>query len=352
MKLLTLDATRRSTPTRVAPAQIPGFLPNFLSPQTHANMKEVGPAMRAFQWLLRGLIYVILRPRKGDVGALHQAEVDSIYYREAASYDVKHHLTTHGMDTQWRRMAGWCVATYARERKKYLHVLDLCTGTGLSVAEILRVMDEWNIQGMLTGVDYNTSMLAYARRLKYTSGSASYAFLRADATKLTSGPIGFATFEKETQDVVTQVFGIGGIEYPTHVFEEVLKVLVPGGRYVLVDMHRPISSQPGEMFTPFGWMKSPRLEAITYAETTIPLALKRLWGWRDTTWDFYQLPYVTWEDGTGACWGFRVIHFVVESERWWFGLPVMPTGKIVVEKMRITLAERDAREVMLRTLEH
>ncbi len=325
--------------------------PRFLFEKTGRPHGVCGACMRVIQFFIKALVYLTLRPRSGAVGALDQAEVDSVYTREAARYDLKHHLTTRGMDTVWRRAAGWAVATYARERKKHIQVLDLCSGTGLSLAEIMRVGSEWGVTGTVIGIDYNEAMRAVAEKRQYPSGAMASALGRADATRLTRPAPGFCKVGEGTCDVVTQIFGIGGISEPERVFTEVLKVLVQGGQYLLVDMHQPIPRQPGEVPTPFGWLSFPRFEAITYRETTVPLALQRLWGWRDTTMDFHLLPLMTWSDQvTGEHWGFKVLRFEVESERWWFGLPIMPVGKILVEKVLLTSAELRYREELLSEL--
>jgi hypothetical protein len=70
------------------------------------------------------------------------------------------------------------------------------------------------------------------------------------------------------------------------VANSVLAVLREGGRFLLIDMHRPLLGLPGEWALPGFWVRFPRLEYFNYAKTTLPLVLARLWGWRDTTLDF------------------------------------------------------------------
>jgi ubiquinone/menaquinone biosynthesis C-methylase UbiE len=294
-------------------------------------------------------IRLLLRPRGGPVGALDAAEVDRVYDREAAGYDSKHHLTTRGQDLQWRRAAGWLVAAAGETRPR---VLDLCTGTGLTALEIVQVMREHCRDADIVCLDYNEAMLAEARKRAQLVADVGdrLTFVRGDATALVGGaPAGFETFPRSSFDIVTQVFGIGGISDPLAVANSVLAVLREGGRFLLIDMHRPVAGLPGEWALPGLWLRSPRLEHFNYFNTTLPLVLKRLWGWRDTTLDFYLATLACYEEDGGP-YGFRVHWRVVESERWWFSLPLMPTCKLLLEKVRIGRAEYDRRRRILQAI--
>lgn len=170
-------------------------------------------------------------------------------------------------------------------------------------------------------------------------------YVRGDAMNLMDRKDGLIT--EGSFDAVTQVFGIGGISHPLLVFESMLKVLRPAGRYFMVDMHQPISGQECEMPVLWKWIRLPRFEAMAYNNNTMEVILKRLWGWRDTTLDFYQLPLTTFQDENGIWWGFNVISFEMDSQRWWFGMPVMPIAKIIVEKAQISETEAMVRQRIL-----
>jgi ubiquinone/menaquinone biosynthesis C-methylase UbiE len=291
-------------------------------------------------------IRLALRPRREETGSLDPAEVDRVYNREAADYDWKHHLTTRGQDTNWRRMAGWLVVSAPEPCPA---VLDLCTGTGLTILEMRRVLREHGCQAEITGLDYNEAMLrrARARFAGTIDDGPRVTLVRGDATALLNPTSSdFATFDAATFDVVTQVFGIGGINDPLAVFESVLSVLRERGRFLLIDMHRPIPNLSGEWFLFGTWLKTPRLEAYSYRHTTLPLVLARLWGWRDTTLDFYLAPLVC-HICDGIHYGFRVLWKAFEAERWWLALPLMPTCRIVLEKIRIDPAEYERRQRIL-----
>jgi len=298
--------------------------------------------LKLSQFFVQAYLWIFLNPRKGPVGNLDKAEVDSVYAREASTYDKDHHITTRGMDLYWRRASGWIATSLAKKSNIPLQILDLCTGTGLAVSEILKVTHEQGAKINIVGLDYNKAMLDVAKKNR---GATEAMFVRGDATNLTVETPGYHIFRGQTFDLVTQLFGIGGISHQVAVFNEVLKVLKGKGHYFMIDMHRPIKSQPGE-FPLVRWLRMPLFEAFTYQETTIPLALKRKWGWRDPTLDFYLLPYITIQEGGGFA-GFDVIFMTVESERWWLALPVMPTARILCQKIELSPEEYKKRSEIL-----
>jgi ubiquinone/menaquinone biosynthesis C-methylase UbiE len=184
-------------------------------------------------------------------------------------------------------------------------------------------------------------MISVAQTRTFPATDPPPRFAQGDATRL--------HIDSSSTDVVTQVFGIGGIPQPDPVFTEALRILRPGGEYYLVDMHRPIPNLPGEV--PFGihWLRLPLFEAATYTRTTMPLALARLWGWRDTTMDFYRAPLAIHREGT-EWFGFETQWFKHEAERWWFGLPVMPTARLLLRKVKLPLSEVRQRQQAMETI--
>ena len=318
------------------------YFPSYILNSTEFPSSFLRLAIYRFaQSIIAPLVGAFLRPRRGKVGNLDVSEVESVYHREAESYDAKHHLTTHGLDTVWRRWSGYAAVTLGRVQSKRLKVLDLCTGTGLTVKEMARLLAQWSIEADIIGLDYNEKMLAIARNKNVEQPGLQVKFVRGNAMNLTGNSVGadLVRLPLGETDLVTQMFGIGGICKPILVFQEVLKILKPGGQYFLIDMHQPIPDQPGEWPLLFRWIEFPWFETMAYDDFTIPVVLKRLWGWRDTTADFYCLPLVTWTDAAGDCWGYRVIHLETESQRWWFSLPLMPTAKIVVQKIQLSREE-------------
>ena len=288
---------------------------------------------------IKMIIWIFLNPRKTSVGGLDKEEVNAVYSREARTYNSKHHLTTRGQDLFWRRWAGWAIVSLCRNNSYSAKILDLCTGTGLTIKEIITVLEGWGIEAKITGLDYNANMLTIARSsVESASENISVCFARGDATKL--------TYKSNSFDFVSQIFGIGGIDKPDKDFEEALRVLKPGGHFIMADIHRPIPELPGEWPFLLKWLRSSALEMSVHERVTVPLALKRLWAWRDPTPTFYLLPLAVIED-SGGFWGFKTNFFEVTSERWWLGLPIMWTGKIIAKKVSVSKEIYEARKAVL-----
>lgn len=132
----------------------------------------------------------------------------------ARDYDRMNHLMTAGLDRCWRRQA---------VKGLHGHVLDVACGTGDMVLELLK-------QGCsVTGVDLSEEMMAIARR-KVESGK----WRVADAEQL--------PFPDESFDAVTCAFGVRNFVHLEQGLHEMLRVLKPGGRMVILELATPDSS--------------------------------------------------------------------------------------------------------------
>ncbi len=129
----------------------------------------------------------------------------------ARDYDRMNHLMTAGLDRRWRKSA-----------VQGLHgkVLDVACGTGDMAVELLR-------QGCsVTGVDLSKEMMAIAKR---KAPQAEYRL--ADVERL---PFGDASF-----DAVTCAFGVRNFVHLEQGLSEMLRVLKPGGRMVILELATP-----------------------------------------------------------------------------------------------------------------
>lgn len=326
------------------------FIPEYVLRNDVINQSMLSDVWQRFIiCIFKFAAWIFLRPRKGKVGNLDMEEVGKVYNREAQQYNIKHHLTTRGMDLIWRRFASLFVVNYAIEKKRKVSVLDLCTGTGLTIKEIMHLFDLIGMKADIVGLDYNNEMLRKAEEEIKSSDNVNINFVRGDVTNMTGEKKDkeFTFFSFQSFDLIIQVFGIGGVSEPVKSFYEILKILKEGGQYYLIDMHRPILELAGEWPFLGRWLKMPNFEAVCYKEFTIPLVLNRLWGWRDATLLFYLARLVTIKDDKERYFGFKSLFFEYNPQRWWFGLPIMPTGKIILEKIKISKEEAGVRNKIL-----
>ncbi len=169
----------------------------------------------------------------------------------ARDYDRMNHLMTAGLDRCWRKRA-----------VQGLHgkVLDVACGTGDMVVELLR-------QGCsVTGVDLSKEMMAIAKR---KAPQAEYRL--ADAEHL---PFGDASF-----DAVTCAFGVRNFVHLEQGLHEMLRVLKPGGRMVILELATPDSSLIRPFYTFYTrriipWLGQ-RLAGSREAYTYLPRSIER-----------------------------------------------------------------------------
>ena len=131
----------------------------------------------------------------------------------AHNYDRLNRIMSFGLDCRWRRHA---------VRGLNGTVLDVACGTGDMVVELQK-------QGCtVTGIDLSDEMLAVARQKAPTA-----TYMIADAEHL--------PFEDETFDAVTCAFGVRNFVYLEKGLSEMLRVLKPGGRMVILELATPDS---------------------------------------------------------------------------------------------------------------
>jgi demethylmenaquinone methyltransferase/2-methoxy-6-polyprenyl-1,4-benzoquinol methylase len=149
--------------------------------------------------------------------------VQGIFSSIADRYDVFNAMASLGIDRGWRRQLVRACALGPDSR-----VLDLCSGTG----DVAFALAEQGRPGEVVATDFVPEMLAVAekkaaeRRLE-----TPVLFSVADAQDL--------PFPDESFDVVTVAFGVRNLPERERNFTEVLRVLKPGGRYVILEFSTP-----------------------------------------------------------------------------------------------------------------
>ncbi len=173
-------------------------------------------------------------PRVGDGeeerGVPTTEKVQHIFSNIARDYDRLNALTSLGMHGRWRRRA-------VREAglTRGCAVLDLAAGTGDLALEIART----GVPEYVLATDFVPEMLDIAKaKAAGWDGRTQLRFDIQDAQAL--------TLPDETFDVVTVGFGLRNMPDRDANFREVMRVLKPGGRYVILEF-----SHPHAWFRPF-----------------------------------------------------------------------------------------------------
>jgi demethylmenaquinone methyltransferase/2-methoxy-6-polyprenyl-1,4-benzoquinol methylase len=136
----------------------------------------------------------------------------------APRYDFLNRVLSLGIDRGWRRR----VVAELDLRPEH-RVLDLCCGTGDLALEIAP-------RASCVACDFTWNMLTRARR-KSVASSRSVAFAAADALRL--------PFADDRFDRVTVAFGVRNLENLSRGFQEIRRVLKPGGRLAVLEFSHP-----------------------------------------------------------------------------------------------------------------
>ena len=148
-------------------------------------------------------------------------QVNRMFDRIAGHYDVMNSLMTAGLHHRWRRRA----ADRARLSPGDA-ALDVCCGTGDLTVELGRRVAP---DGHVIGCDFSEPMLDLARE-KAPAGER-VRFEWADALDLPYGPQRF--------DAVTVGFGVRNLADLDRGLSEMVRVLRPGGRLVILEITSP-----------------------------------------------------------------------------------------------------------------
>ena len=159
-------------------------------------------------------------------------------------YDLVNHLITLGLDKRWRgKAARQCLSL------KPKRILDLGCGTGDLAINLIRLA-EYDIE--VTGLDYSQPMLEIATKKAGTLSLKKPSFVQGDAANL--------PFPNGYFDCVGISFAFRNLTYknplaPRHL-AEVLRVLSPDGRFVIVETSQPKSKVIRQLFHLYlrGWV--------------------------------------------------------------------------------------------------
>lgn len=144
----------------------------------------------------------------------------------APRYDFLNRLLSLGVDRRWRRVAVERVTWSAGGR-----VLDVATGTGDVALEIAR---QTPASVSIVGIDFSEGMVALGRDKVANSPHAGRITMEI-------APCEAIPFPDRTFDSVTIAFGIRNVVDRKRGLAEMLRVLKPGGRAVILEFSTPRS---------------------------------------------------------------------------------------------------------------
>ena len=215
--------------------------------------------------------------------------VRAMFARIAHRYDLANHLLSAGMDWFWRRR----VARIVRDWEPR-NILDLATGSG----DLAFALQAACPGAEVVGADFCDEMLREANRkgLEKT--------VLADALRM--------PFSDNCFDAVTVAFGLRNMESWPGALTEIVRVLRPGGRMLVLDFAIPRA--------PLRWLYLPYLERI------LPMLAGWLTGDR-TAYKYLGESIARFPSGEAMCALLREGGFVgTRAERWSGGIVAICLG--------------------------
>ncbi len=146
-----------------------------------------------------------------------------MFGRIARRYDRTNTVLSFGQDRRWRR-----VAVKQTGLVEGSAALDVACGTGPLTRMLARRVGP---SGSVIGTDFTPEMLDVARRHDAPVDGAAITYEQADAQAL---PFADARF-----DAATVAFGIRNVDDPVLGLSEMLRVVRPGGRVVVLEFGQP-----------------------------------------------------------------------------------------------------------------
>jgi demethylmenaquinone methyltransferase/2-methoxy-6-polyprenyl-1,4-benzoquinol methylase len=140
----------------------------------------------------------------------------------SARYDLLNHLLSIGVDIYWRKKA----ISKLKSLKPRL-ILDVATGTGDFALEAMSLQPD-----RVIGVDISDGMLEIARRkIKEKQLDDRITLMRGDSENL--------PFQENMFDAVIVAFGVRNFENLEKGMTDMLRVLKPGGKAVILEFSKP-----------------------------------------------------------------------------------------------------------------
>jgi demethylmenaquinone methyltransferase/2-methoxy-6-polyprenyl-1,4-benzoquinol methylase len=150
-------------------------------------------------------------------------QVEQMFDKIAFRYDFLNRFLSGGIDIWWRKKAIQQLKKIAPET-----ILDVATGTGDFAIISYKMLHPTKI----IGIDISEGMLEVGRKKIVKSGLQ-------DKIELLQGDSEAILFEDNSFEAVTVAFGVRNFENLEKGLEEIMRVLKPGGRLVVLEFTRP-----------------------------------------------------------------------------------------------------------------
>jgi demethylmenaquinone methyltransferase/2-methoxy-6-polyprenyl-1,4-benzoquinol methylase len=183
-------------------------------------------------------------------GGEREHSVERMFDAISGPYDRLNRLLSLGRDQAWRRRVA-----RALELRPGEVVCDLGTGTGDLALEVARVLAPG---GVVVGLDLSFGMMREGLGKRPRAAPAHLGFARANAAQ--------APLADGSVDGVSMGWVLRNVGDREAVYREVLRILRPGRRFVVIDMSRPTGPVSRAGFWAFRHLLMPVLARIAGGE--------------------------------------------------------------------------------------
>ena len=150
-------------------------------------------------------------------------QVEEMFDGIAARYDLMNRLFSAGIDMKWRKKT-----INLLKKDKPITILDIATGTADMAILAYKLLRPQKI----TGIDLSGEMLALGRKKVEKEGLVKkIELLKGDGEAI--------SFPNNSFDAVMVAFGVRNFENLEKGLREILRVLKPGGKLVILEFSKP-----------------------------------------------------------------------------------------------------------------
>jgi demethylmenaquinone methyltransferase/2-methoxy-6-polyprenyl-1,4-benzoquinol methylase len=160
-----------------------------------------------------------------DSGKSKKEQVAEMFNRIACRYDFMNRFLSARTDMIWRRKA-----IRILQKEKPALVLDVATGTADMAILACKMIEKIK----LVGIDISDQMLEVGRKKIEKEGFT-------EKIRLQIGDSETINFAENTFDAVMAAFGVRNFEHLEKGLSEMIRVLKPGGRLIILEFSRPRS---------------------------------------------------------------------------------------------------------------
>jgi demethylmenaquinone methyltransferase/2-methoxy-6-polyprenyl-1,4-benzoquinol methylase len=168
--------------------------------------------------------------------------VRGVFDSVANRYDIMNDLMSFGVHRLWKHIAIDLAAVRSGQQ-----VLDLASGTGDLAARFATLVGP---QGKVVMSDINAAMLEEGRKRMIDSGYVgNVEYMQIDAEKI--------PFDDNSFHCVTIAFGLRNVTHKDQALQEMLRVLKPGGRALVLEFSHPGSKPLSKLYDLFSFKALP-----------------------------------------------------------------------------------------------